>query len=895
MEKFGRFLFVCCFLLASFSVNADDGGKVILELSDEEYIDLPKEKIPALIKLGMDYIDDVKEYNDLLIGDNIEKDFSEDIKSKYPNYDDKKVDVWQKYVKKGVELYRLYEDVKKRVVDFVMNQDLPLVVDDDQYEMGDNEDYIETDSPLIIHDFKKVVAYSDLEKDQLAAEEKRAKDLGLPLPSETIKKYKKALLEKDWKTLLNFSWKDFLPHIYSSVESEENVTNDFIRTSILTKFDGVNDGKISGVVNVAPQQQGMILLSSLREFQGLKVDFTKSENLKDVKVSFVWPQWGTTSSGENILGYVSPFSIYFTGEAIDKNLPVVIRVSIVANLCIEENCKQVENASELKLLVKKDYNSTLYSTHIDIVSNNVPKDSNAKLFDIEDAVWIDGKDHNLGSVRLRVEVDDPANFRVFIIGKDADKFRSPRYAIDGDIVTVYFDVMDKSYSAKDKDYLFWMYMGSTKQYLKMINVEEFRGLHVGGNMVSWKILWLALVGGFLLNFMPCVFPVLSLKLLSLTKFGGKNESNIRRNFMFNSLGIVVSFIVIAILLSLLKLAGYTIGWGMQFQNIYFLVTIIWLVMFFLAYVFGFITLKTPEFASDILNKTKNKVLYFEFFSGVFLVLLSTPCMAPYLGTVIGIALTGTIMDIWMIISIVGLGLAIPYILVSICPSIVICMPKPGKWMDVIHIGMLLMLVITLGWLFSILAVQTSFYELWHWLLYAVATFILLFFRKALKLEIDKLENREFVRILHRRSNIFFGVIFIILFTVSLYNAISSSRDKIKLTQETKSSIINMDNIQKQIKNGNKVIVKIGANWCLTCKYNDAFVWNSENISNAVKNNNVIVYEVDWTHYDKKVLEFMHKYGRSGLPFYIFFSAKFLEGFVLSEMPNQEDIYTLIDM
>ncbi len=896
MKKIFYLLFVICFMNV-FSASANQGGSIILDLKDyDEPEYYSGDKMEMLLERGMNYIQDVKEYNELLEGDNIEKDFSADIKSKYPYYNDYSVDKWQKYVRKGVEVYRLYERVKKKIVDFVMNQELPLVVDDDQYEMGGEEVYVESDAPLIIHDFKKVVAYSDSEKDRLAAEEKRAKDLGLPLPSDKIKKYKKALMEGDWKTLFGFKWEDFWSEIVSSPKSVEDNENNIIGVYILSKFDGINkEGDISGVIKIVPKTEGIVLLDSYNDYEGLKVDLNESENLKDISLSFMWPQTVITETEKNILGYTSEFFVYFRAKAVDVNKDVILKGKVSANLCVNDQCQNAVVNSELKLDVKEKVKETTFSTHIDVVSQNVPREKNAKLFNFKSLIWEKADDEKCGVMTLKATVDDAVNFRIIMLGKDADNFKYPKVGIDGNNVTVRFESINKNYTAKEREFTFWVSIGSTKQYLHTMLASDFFGIDIDGVKLSWGIIGLAFIGGLLLNFMPCVFPVLSLKLLSISSFGGNNKYRVRQNFFYNVLGIICSFLFIGIGLSVLKYSGQAIGWGMQFQNIYFLVIVIWVVIFFLSYICGLININTPEFANKVLDKYKNKKLWFEFFSGIFLVLLSTPCMAPYLGTAMGIALAGTIAEIWMIILTVCLGLALPYVLIMVYPSIVLSVPKSGKWMNTINLLMVLMLIITLGWLLSILSAQTSVSELWHWIIYIIIAFVVLFFRKAINIEIDKIKNRSVFKILRRRSNIFFAGVLLILFSISLVDSVLSYRSHYDVVANTKFFNIDMEEINQHIKSGQKVLVKVGADWCLTCKYNDIFAFNVEYMKDAFENNNVIVYEVDWTYYNNEILRFMQNYGRSGLPFYVLFSNTFPDGIVLSEMPKTNELNSLVEM
>jgi thiol:disulfide interchange protein len=207
-----------------------------------------------------------------------------------------------------------------------------------------------------------------------------------------------------------------------------------------------------------------------------------------------------------------------------------------------------------------------------------------------------------------------------------------------------------------------------------------------------------------------------------------------------------------------------------------------------------------------------------------------------------------------------------------------------------------MLIVTIGWLVSVLAAQSATKEIWHWILYILAVLFILFFRHLLKIEVDKLdEHRELIPRLHRRFDIFFGVVLFGIFIFSGWDVVSTAKQRQQLIQDTKFSMIDEQEIRNAVDQGHKVLVKVGADWCLTCKYNDAFVFEATSIAELLEKHQVAVYEVDWTHYDAQVLHFMQKYGRAGLPFYVLFSPKFSEGIVLPELPDVYELETLLEM
>lgn len=234
----------------------------------------------------------------------------------------------------------------------------------------------------------------------------------------------------------------------------------------------------------------------------------------------------------------------------------------------------------------------------------------------------------------------------------------------------------------------------------------------GGKIAAfdYKILLLALLGGLVLNLMPCVLPVLSLKILSVVSHGGKDSRKvIFRNFMASAAGILFSFWLIAGALVALKAAGETIGWGIQFQHPGFLVFLTMVVLVFAANMWGFYEIPLPRFiARHATPKSADEpTIAGHFLTGAFATLLATPCTAPFLGTAVGFALARGAFEIFTVFTFLGLGLAMPYILLAVSPRIFKYMPRPGAWMVRLRKVLALALVVTALWLCSILIAITA--------------------------------------------------------------------------------------------------------------------------------------------------------------------------------------------
>jgi len=876
----------------------EEGGQVILDLHgdyghEREYDD--RKFWPTIIQMGLEYVDDVKQYNEQLVGESIERDFTEDLSNKYPRYTPEIIEGWQKYVRKGVKALRFFEDIKQKVKKWVIDFELPIVVSDDQYELGEKEEYIESATPLIRENFKKVIAYSKSSKDRLAMEEKYAKDHNLTRPSKLIKWYRENIIQGNWKKILYSLWQD--PFASANNKDAQNASaklEKMVTTLIMRKNGFDESGKFDGVVYIKVPNDKVVLLNDYQNYAGLSLDFDRSENVEYVKAHFVLPNDIQDGAGKQLLFYGGKFSVYIEGKIKDVKQKAIIRLALKANVCADSKCELNYGNPELEIKPINNPQDGNYAYHINLIKRNVASTAKRDKFDLY-GLFDDTRENKYKGIRLEFAADDNTRAKVFMIGEEAKHFAAPKISLNNKKINAWFELKDDDFDYKNHNYTFWLSQGSSNQYITTQKLRTGIFYNSGGTSFSFYVFCLAILGGLLLNFMPCVFPVLSLKLLAFTKFGGLNEAKIRSNFIYNSLGIGTAFLILAILLSCLKMAGVAMGWGMQFQSITFLAVMIWIVTYFLAYIFGIVGQHEHNWHNRVLQKFSQRDKVFEFLSGLFMVALSTPCMAPYLGTAMGIALAGSPIDIILAVLAVGLGLASPYILIAAFPRIAFYLPRPGKWLKWINTAMILMLIITLMWLVSLLAAQSQNGQIWHWILYIITALILWMFYDMLLKETDKVKDEYIRNYLYKKYSMWKIGLTMLLIIASLVDVEWAAHKLRKATNQTPVMPLNLQTIAYHIDQGNKVLVKIGADWCLTCKYNENFVLDLEYIRDVLENNKVLVMEVDWTNYNEQVLHFMQKFGRQGLPFYILFSPRFRDGIVLPEILDATELEKLINM
>lgn len=218
-----------------------------------------------------------------------------------------------------------------------------------------------------------------------------------------------------------------------------------------------------------------------------------------------------------------------------------------------------------------------------------------------------------------------------------------------------------------------------------------------------NIFLFALLGGLILNIMPCVLPVLGMKLSSIVAAQGVERRQIRTQFVASSLGILTSFWLLAGFILVLKLTGNAIGWGVQFQSPWFLGLMLLVTGLFGANMLGLFVIRLSSGTNTWLASKGDNSLFGHYVQGMFATLLATPCSAPFFGTAVAFALGADVVTLFAIFTALALGMALPWILVAIFPGIALKLPKPGQWMNVVKIVFGIMMLATSAWLLSLMA------------------------------------------------------------------------------------------------------------------------------------------------------------------------------------------------
>ncbi|CAM6219575.1 Protein-disulfide reductase [Citrobacter sedlakii] len=231
---------------------------------------------------------------------------------------------------------------------------------------------------------------------------------------------------------------------------------------------------------------------------------------------------------------------------------------------------------------------------------------------------------------------------------------------------------------------------------------------VGGGLPLWQVVLMALAGGLLLNLMPCVLPVLAMKLGSVLLVEDKSRRQVRRQFLASVVGILASFMALALLMTILRLSNQALGWGIQFQNPWFIGVMMLVMLAFSASLFGLFTFRLPASLTTKLATHGGNGLAGHFWQGAFATLLATPCSAPFLGTAVAVALTASLPTLWGLFLALGVGMSLPWLLVAMRPGLAQRLPRPGRWMDGLRRLLGLMMLGSAIWLATLLLPHLGF-------------------------------------------------------------------------------------------------------------------------------------------------------------------------------------------
>lgn len=396
------------------------------------------------------------------------------------------------------------------------------------------------------------------------------------------------------------------------------------------------------------------------------------------------------------------------------------------------------------------------------------------------------------------------------------------------------------------------FANKSQQSIKLKDIALTESDSSVGEKASTSLVFLialAFAGGLILNLMPCVFPVIGLKIMGFASRAGDSRSKIAFHGLAFTAGILISFWILVAILQILRASGHELGWGFQLQNPVF---VFFLMVLFL--VFGLSLSGVFEFGTSAISLANNPPaksgLGESFASGILATLVATPCSAPFLAPALGAAMTLPPVQSWMLFSTIAIGLALPYLLLSLFPSALSKLPKPGQWME-------------------------SFKQFMSYPLYGTVAFLLwtvlphldhtaqlnLFFSIPLLAMATWIWGRWNRPHLSPKTRTTAALIAVGVFVTGIWMGYPSNK-------EDRWKPWSQEAVATALKQGRPVFVDFTARWCATCQVNKRVSLASEKVIQSFHKHNVMTLRADWTKMDPAITQELLRHGKAAVPVYL---------------------------
>ncbi|MDP4003189.1 protein-disulfide reductase DsbD [Methylobacterium sp. NEAU K] len=371
---------------------------------------------------------------------------------------------------------------------------------------------------------------------------------------------------------------------------------------------------------------------------------------------------------------------------------------------------------------------------------------------------------------------------------------------------------------------------------------------------------LAFLGGLILNLMPCVFPVLSIKVLGLVRHAGESAARVRLHGLAYTAGVLASFLGLAALLIALKGGGAAIGWGFQLQSPPVVAALAYLLLAMGLSLSGTFHLggRITGFGDGLARRSG---LNGSFFTGVLATLVATPCTAPFMGAAVGFALTQSAGVALAVFASLGLGLALPFLALTLWPPALRALPRPGAWMDTLKQVLAFPVYATVAWLVWVLAQQVDA----GGLLAALIGLVLVGF-SAWAWEHGRGAGPRAGRVAQGLAVLTLVAVAAVALTLDHNRArpaAQAAADGVEpFTQARLDALVN---------ERRPVFVNLTAAWCITCAVNETTSLSTKAVRAAMANRGVTYLKGDWTNQNPEITRLLEKHGRSGVPLYLLFA------------------------
>ena len=584
-----------------------------------------------------------------------------------------------------------------------------------------------------------------------------------------------------------------------------------------------------------------------------RIDWSESENLGAVDISWPAPKRFSVL-GFDTLGYTDEVVFPLTAKPARAGRPVKLKAAV-----FYLTCKDICIPYEAKLALDLPAGPPRPSAFAHLINRyqvRVPGNGSAHGLVIERA--------EAAGRMLRVTARAVTPFvqpDLYVEGPDNLYFSRPVVSLAGKRAVLELPVSGDG-----------ALTGGIPLVLTLVDADRSAERSVTVAAAPWDaslpiILALAVLGGLILNLMPCVLPVLSIKLMGVVGHGGGDKRTVRLSFIASAAGIVFSFLVLAAALIGLKSAGATVGWGIQFQQPLFLIAMTMVVTLFACNLWGFFDIPLPRALAGI-GGDAGGGYGGHFLTGAFATVLATPCSAPFLGTAVGFALARGPGVILAVFACLGVGLALPYLAVAGAPGIATRLPRPGPWMVVLRRVLGFALAATALWLLSVLATHAG-------LLGAAAVGTL----AAAAAGALYMRHRKGGRILWALG--LATLAFLVPFPESAAPRASATEDLWEPFDQAA--------IPGLVAAGKTVFVDVTADWCITCQINKSLVIYGDDVMARLSGDKVVSMQADWTLPSEVISNYLASFGRYGIPFDVVYGPGAGEGIVLPELLTRDAV------
>ena len=398
-----------------------------------------------------------------------------------------------------------------------------------------------------------------------------------------------------------------------------------------------------------------------------------------------------------------------------------------------------------------------------------------------------------------------------------------------------------------------------------------------GSITIWQALIFAFIGGLILNIMPCVFPIISLKALSFVSMGGGSSNKVRLHALNFCFGVITSFVAIALAIVFLQKTGSMVGWGFQLQSPP-VVALLAILMF----IIGLVLLMDINIGTSMTRLgavgANNTTYLSSFMTGVLAVIVASPCTAPFMGAAIGYALIQPSSITVPIFLSLGIGFSLPYFILATFPQLITKIPKPGEWMNTLKEFFAFPMFATALWLLWVFSIQTSIEILISLLICILIISILFWF--AGKVKSKNIHITTFI----------FGLI-IVLIELNFINKENAAKAEIANDIVSVGWDVNTEDKLKKIDQA--YLINFTAAWCITCQANDKLALSRPVVKRYLAENNIKYIVADWTNRDDNILKVLKEYGRTGVPLYLYWKPGLEETVILPAILTEDILIDLL--